>query len=858
MRASLFRKPALVLSAAFSIVFPAFASAQKTPPASYQPAFPADAFTDFVGINGGPLKLYVIPDGPYAGAGKTYDPQYFYDLGIRHYRAGLFNDLTLPNHPDQIKEAWEKHGVRAMLLVDPHKTKTPDEVMAKLKGFDPDSVGEIEGSNEVNNKFPPQELNLRYGGKTDEAAGAAFMTDVYKAVKADARTKGIPVVAFTAIFTDNALAKGFTACDFNNMHSYQGYGVPSSSLLMNEVRANNLLPAGATIQPFVPTECGYNVEADKSNGTFKTGSYRAQALNIPMLLAEYFRQGIRRTYLFSLDNGDGYGLIESDLTTKRPSYFAVKNLLAQIKDSDWNPGTKKWEGGRFEPRALLFSMEGAPSTVHTLTLRKSSGEYLLLIWNEVRNFDEGAKKDIVNPPVPVTLRFAAPVQSSARLLVQNDAGGYDASDVKVTAGTVRIGVPASVTILKIRPGAAAKAVAPAAPQEVRGEATENRVSLSWTPSKTPGTAGYFVFRNDAPVATVGGTTFDDASAWIRPGLGYRYAVQAFDRAGNMSPRRQVVVQTPDKRPDLIVSQVEAVKAHAGDAVRFKATLKNIGTGATPRDTELGLTFFVDGAYTSFQTMPKVLEPGESLDMEAGAAWTAKAGAHILSVMADDINRVSGEVDENNNTADRTLLVDVDSKGMLTGASDPSSYRIDLTREGTLDWVLWGLGGNTGIVRKSNGNLLSGELKKSGDGYRDATPGFGLGANWTDGTPVKAASDSHASLWWNGVGHGYTLSAPADSTERVLRVYVGGIEGARCKLTAHLSDGSAPDYVSTTWNGNRAFDWSPVPSAFTAVYTLRYRAAASGQKLLVTWTLDGEPNRFLGQARLQAATLQAAR
>jgi len=116
-------------------------------------------------------------------------------------------------------------------------------------------------------------------------------------------------------------------------------------------------------------------------------------------------------------------------------------------------------------------------------------------------------------------------------------------------------------------------------------------------------------------------------------------------------------------------------------------------------------------------------------------------------------------------------------------------------------------------------------------------------------------DSHAGLWLNGVGHGYRFTAPAGVQERVLRVYVGGIEGAGCTLTAHLSDGSAPDYVSKTFDGNLSNSWSPVPGGFTGVYTLRYRAAGPGQTLVVTWTLASEPNRFLGQARLQAATLR---
>jgi hypothetical protein len=152
------------------------------------------------------------------------------------------------------------------------------------------------------------------------------------------------------------------------MHSYQGYGVPSSSLLMNETRFNNILPPGGIIKPFVPTELGYNVEADVANGTFKTGSLRAQALNIPMLLAEYFRHGIKRAYLFAIQNADGYGLLESDLVTKRPSYYAVKNFLSAIRDAQWNPKTLRWEGGAkgnaVTPRSLMFGLEGASHRPH--------------------------------------------------------------------------------------------------------------------------------------------------------------------------------------------------------------------------------------------------------------------------------------------------------------------------------------------------------------------------------------------------------------------------------------------------------------------------------------------------------------
>ena len=59
--------------------------------------------------------------------------------------------------------------------------------------YPPGVIAEVESPNELNNKFPPQELNLHYKGKTDEAAGAAYMDDYYMAIKADPVTASIPV-----------------------------------------------------------------------------------------------------------------------------------------------------------------------------------------------------------------------------------------------------------------------------------------------------------------------------------------------------------------------------------------------------------------------------------------------------------------------------------------------------------------------------------------------------------------------------------------------------------------------------------------------------------------------------------------
>jgi hypothetical protein len=72
------------------------------------------------------------------------------------------------------------------------------------------------------------------------------------------------------------------------------------------------------------------------------------------------------------------------------------------------------------------------------------------------------------------------------------------------------------------------------------------------------------------------------------------------------------------------------------------------------------------------------------------------------------------------------------------------------------------------------------------------------------------------------------------------VYVGGWNSGG-RLVAHLSDGSAADYVNTAISATGQYD---------AVFTLTYRAASAGQQLVVQWTQASGT----GNVTLQGAAL----
>ncbi|GEM_PF-1149586 len=883
----------IVMAIFFSV--PLFSAETGSQPYA-QPSFRAEDFVESLGLGASPFDRY-IAEGRWKGAGTKYPPEYFFDLGIRYYRAGFRNDLVNKKQPELVKEWWIKTGARPMLMIgDFHKFNFKGDfgpMFELLKQYEKRSIAEFEGQNELNNKFPPQDLNMKYKDLTDEPAGSQYMRDLREVLKADPFTKDIPVICYTSIFSDYMLARPCDAFDFANMHSYQGARVPSSSLLMNMTRFNNIYPAGTTIKPFVPTECGYNVEEDIANHQGYNGSRRAQAYNIPMLYAEYFRHGIRRTYLFALHNADGYGLLESDQETRRPSWYAVQSFVALIKDAKWNSEKCEWEGGRsFEPRALRFKIENAPESVHTLTLHKENGDWLLMIWNEVENFQNG--KNVKNAPVPVNLVFGpgTPVECM-EAYAQGDipedvyANPDDArkgafaklqSAPQVKDGRMTVNVPAAVMILRLRPvGKSDASPAPLAPLKVEGTATESVVNVKVALPEPHNADTVLLFRNDMQVAALPAAaevSFTDKSAWIRPGLGYRYSAQTLSPDGKMSKKIEGVIVTPDKRPDLVVGNFgpdlpEGAVIKPGDKVTFKGSVKNIGDGATPNPTpanvgmwnsSVAITFSVDGKVISWggDGGQEPLLPGQEKTSVAkggpkGHQWTAEEGTHMVRAYADDINRISDERDKMNNWATRSLTVG-NYPGKLYVESRPAPGVLDLSAEGTEDWVSFGSWKDKGVSPRKKGANLIGAVEQVGQGHIDLTGGCPIGMSWTGGDGKDSDKNNHMGLWGNCVGNGFTFTVPAGREERILRVYVSAIEGGRCEFNASLSDNSAPAVTDGYWNGNRSNAWSPVPSGFSAVFEVRYRSEKDGQTLKVQWKLAEEPNKFRAQVRMQAATL----
>ena len=163
-------------------------------------------------------------------------------------------------------------------------------------------------------------------------------------------------------------------------------------------------------------------------------------------------------------------------------------------------------------------------------------------------------------------------------------------------------------------------------------------------------------------------------------------------------------------------------------------------------------------------------------------------------------------------------------GSLRGSGDSLATGANLTTEGSLDWEHWDAVGTmnrkAGVSAQLSAYTLVGS-NSLGSYTNDPRP-----LSWTDGTPTASSTGNTHGLWSAGAGQGFTFTAPAGTTTRTLTVHVGGYQG-NGTLTAHLSDGSAADFVDTTTVAAGQFDRN---------YRLTYNAASAGQTLKVTWVM----------------------
>jgi len=644
------------MSTAFRLLAAAVVVAASSLPArAFEPARRADDFVDAMGV----CTHWGYPDTPY-GSAYEQAKKLLGDLGVRHVRDGYHQRLN---------DLFKTYGIRATLIFSPGPQPPREQIQILQKRIDMAAM--VEGPNEVDL------FRTNYQGRTFPTGPKEYQTDLYAAIKANPVTKHLGVIApSTAKVGSNLLLAPLTACDYVVMHSYAGGQMPSLSLegphVSNVLNAERILGEGTFLKPIVVTECGYHTALGNTGNAQPGVSERAQAKYLPRTFAEYFHYGIVRTFSYEfLDEFPDYekdereannaeacfGILRRNLRPK-PAYVALKNLIALLREATWDPEKLQWDRPDFRCRALDFELSGQTGHVHHTLLQKAGGDFYLLLWQEVSCFDTQAKKDIENPEVSVTLTLNQPVTAAATYLPSRST---DAVQTFAAPKSLSLSVPDEILVVQLTPAPPADTEPPAAPTRLTVRPASTEVRLQWTASqgKTP-VAGYFVSRLGRCLGTTKGTGFLDPTVW--PGSGFPYRIEAVDAAGNISPPADIVAPTPAVYPDLVVTDLAWEPPHpkVGDAVTFRAAIKNIGDGPTPNGVTLGIAFQVDGlGVTWSDTSKESLLPGASRTLAANngakgiATWTMTPGRHDVTAYVDDINRIT-ESDEENNTLTKPL------------------------------------------------------------------------------------------------------------------------------------------------------------------------------------------------------------
>ena len=187
---------------------------------------------------------------------------------------------------------------------------------------------------------------------------------------------------------------------------------------------------------------------------------------------------------------------------------------------------------------------------------------------------------------------------------------------------------------------------------------------------------------------------------------------------------------------------------------------------------------------------------------------------------------------------------------------PKGTVVDLSTNGSLDWVHWGLYTETSLDRKANVTPQISDYTVIWDTSDTNAYAFAYqyadnynGYSWSDGTPTPVVANTTTGVWSYGtpvLGSGFEITAPADTATRTLKVYVGVYAGTG-KLEAYLTDGSSRGYTNTTLR-----NLTNGPGRF---YTITYAAGSAAQQLVVHWTLT-MIDRPDGNVTLQAAALSS--
>jgi RHS repeat-associated protein len=197
-----------------------------------------------------------------------------------------------------------------------------------------------------------------------------------------------------------------------------------------------------------------------------------------------------------------------------------------------------------------------------------------------------------------------------------------------------------------------------------------------------------------------------------------------------------------------------------------------------------------------------------------------------------------------------------ASGTLSETFGQALTNIDLTKEGTADWAVFGPTNyyNYGapLTRKASVTPLipvpSTPSAYSEENFLDSPGPFAFEDGYPD---VQESGIAPVGMVTGSPAPEFDFTIPADTTQRTLKIY-GSVQGS-VQMTASLSDGSAPAISDTSFSntGSTALGGQPY------YYALTYNAASAGQTLTVKFVAQDGGYIYLNAATLTGSPVSVA-
>jgi hypothetical protein len=323
-------------------------------------------------------------------------------IGIRHLRDGIHLQNADYNHA--IYGRWidlGKLGIRFDAVLDPRSKLGPltPALLENVDQLSGHTIESFEGPNELDISNTPDWPSV----------DRDYQQTIFRAAQSLSDRQAIKLIAPSLAFASHAPELGDMSeyIDEGNLHPYPAGKTPSV-LFPEQIDLARIM---AGTKPIVITETGYhNGLNDHSDQPGVSDS--AAAKYIPRLYLESFANGVARTYLYEfLDEAADtglksfqlhWGLIRSD-GSEKPAFVALENLIAELNDAA-------------EPQhlgSLAWSINSNDPHIHHVLVQKSTGEFDLVLWQEIPSYNQKAQAEIQNPRRPAVLTLSRKARSIA-------------------------------------------------------------------------------------------------------------------------------------------------------------------------------------------------------------------------------------------------------------------------------------------------------------------------------------------------------------------------------------------------------------------------------------------------------------